>query len=431
MELEPGDILEGSEEKWEVLRFLGKGKCCSVFEARLEGEGLDNERRAALKFYKKEEKYTSAGMNEAQILQKIHSEDESSSYGRCFVVKLLDVFSCDGYLCLINPLLSCSLYHILTKGSWENGLPMYVVQKCCRDLAGGIEYLRQKHIVHGDIKPTNIMWDSKNEVFQFVDFGLSFTEGQQPAQQIQSPGFQAPEAQEWNKNVLKPVTEVPMCSSACDTWSMACVLFLLHTGQSLFQVDSHLSIICHACHQDHPVDCIHGKEVTNQLLQHSSQNKDVFSKNHLESMTDLLIKMVKCRPDDRITPSEILDHSFLSPQLTITNPSLVELLFLPTRVLLLTNMFENTSELNQSDEYEDFIDDIKEECSRFGVVKSVRIPCVEYGSTNTDLLGKVFVEFENTQDCEECQRCLTGRIFNQRTVITSFYPFKKYKDLVH
>lgn len=56
---------------------------------------------------------------------------------------------------------------------------MYVVQKCCRDLAGGLEYLRQKGIVHADIKPTNIMWDSENEVFQLVDFGLSFTEGKQ------------------------------------------------------------------------------------------------------------------------------------------------------------------------------------------------------------------------------------------------------------
>lgn len=90
MELEPGDILEGSEEKWDVLRFLGKGKCCSVFEARREGEGLCKERRAALKFYKKEDKYTSAGMNEAQILRKIHAEDDgSSSSGRDFIGNIL------------------------------------------------------------------------------------------------------------------------------------------------------------------------------------------------------------------------------------------------------------------------------------------------------------------------------------------------------
>jgi predicted Ser/Thr protein kinase len=89
MELEQGDFLEGSEEKWEVLRFLGKGKCCTVFETRREGqEHSCKERRAALKFYKKDDKYTSAGMNEAHMLQMIHSKGDSSSFGSLFIGKV-------------------------------------------------------------------------------------------------------------------------------------------------------------------------------------------------------------------------------------------------------------------------------------------------------------------------------------------------------
>jgi serine/threonine protein kinase len=94
-------------------------------------------------------------------------------------VTLLDVFHCDGHLCLLNPLLSCSLHYVLTKNGWTNSLPLYLVQKCCKDLSHGLEYLREKGIVHADIKPTNIMWNSESEVFQFVDFGLSFKDGKQ------------------------------------------------------------------------------------------------------------------------------------------------------------------------------------------------------------------------------------------------------------
>ncbi|KAK3754387.1 hypothetical protein QZH41_011171 [Actinostola sp. cb2023] len=240
MELEEGDVLEGSAERWGITRFLGQGKCCSVYEVCDQDDRM-NGRRAAVKVYKKDEKYASAGMNEAQLLQMLHikeKDDDQSTFGRLFIVSLLDVFHCEGHLCLLNASLSYSLHNIFTMhGCHGNGLPLYIVQACCKDLANGLEYLKKKHVIHADIKLTNIMWNSESEVFQFVDFGLSFIEGKQPPQQIQSPGYQAPEVQEWNKNIAtshKKVSLIPhyrwICAAVlvmCGAWLVYCFFSML------------------------------------------------------------------------------------------------------------------------------------------------------------------------------------------------------------
>lgn len=84
MELKEGDVLEGSTERWQVKRFLGQGKCCTVYEACCHGGGL-NGARAAVKIYKKEERYSSAGMNEATLLQMLHADEDAHCKGRLII----------------------------------------------------------------------------------------------------------------------------------------------------------------------------------------------------------------------------------------------------------------------------------------------------------------------------------------------------------
>lgn len=64
--------------------------------------------------------------------------------------------------------------------------------------------------------------------------------------------------------------------------------------------------------------------------------------------------------------------------------------------------------------------DVKEECAKFGAVKGFKFT----GDSNTGY--KVFVEFSNADDCSRAHSALTGRDFNGRTVITSFYPIDYY-----
>jgi len=96
----------------------------------------------------------------------------------------------------------------------------------------------------------------------------------------------------------------------------------------------------------------------------------------------------------------------------------------PTEVLCLLNMVM-PDELTDEEEYEDILEDIREECSKFGTVKSVEIPRPVPG-VEVPGCGKVFVEFYGVPDCQKAQHALTGRKFSNRVVVTSYFDPDRY-----
>ena len=97
---------------------------------------------------------------------------------------------------------------------------------------------------------------------------------------------------------------------------------------------------------------------------------------------------------------------------------------LPTEVLCLLNMVTE-EELRDEEEYEDILEDIREECSKYGEVRSLEIPrplpgvdvpgvgkvCavqVLFVITIT-MIVQVFVEFCSDGECQKAQHALSGR----------------------
>lgn len=77
--------------------------------------------------------------------------------------------------------------------------------------------------------------------------------------------------------------------------------------------------------------------------------------------------------------------------------------------------------------FADIVEDIREECSKYGVVRSLEIPRALPGM-NVSGVGKVYVEFADTADCQRAQAALTGRKFASRTVVTSYFDLEKYHN---
>jgi len=96
----------------------------------------------------------------------------------------------------------------------------------------------------------------------------------------------------------------------------------------------------------------------------------------------------------------------------------------PTEVLCLLNMVV-AEELADEEEYEDILEDIREECGKFGEVRSLEIPRPVPG-VEVPGLGKVFIEFGSQAECQKAQHALTGRKFSSRVVVTSYYDPDKY-----
>ena len=120
-------------------------------------------------------------------------------------------------------------------------------------------------------------------------------------------------------------------------------------------------------------------------------------------------------------------NSFVMPiQTTVAGIDLTQGAGPITEVLCLMNMVTE-DELVSDEDYEDILDDIREECSKYGAVRSIEIPRPVQGAVVPGL-GKVYVEFAETADCQRAQAALTGRKFANRTVVTSYYDLDKYHN---
>uniref|UniRef100_A0A8C7BCZ5 Splicing factor U2AF subunit n=1 Tax=Neovison vison TaxID=452646 RepID=A0A8C7BCZ5_NEOVI len=90
----------------------------------------------------------------------------------------------------------------------------------------------------------------------------------------------------------------------------------------------------------------------------------------------------------------------------------------PTEVLCLMNMVL-PEELLDDEEYEEIVEDVRDECSKYGLVKSIEIPRPVDG-VEVPGCGKIFVEFTSVFDCQKAMQGLTGRKFANRVVVTKY-----------
>lgn len=95
----------------------------------------------------------------------------------------------------------------------------------------GVNYLHSKNIVHWDIKPENILFNSKG-ILKLVDFGTSKFAGQWKMKNTYgTPYYVAPEvlSEEYDIN--------------CDVWSCGVILYILLSGVPPFNGPSEHDIL--------------------------------------------------------------------------------------------------------------------------------------------------------------------------------------------
>eukprot|EP00386_Alphamonas_edax_P000985 GDKI01002932.1.p1 GENE.GDKI01002932.1~~GDKI01002932.1.p1 ORF type:complete len:404 (+),score=149.83 GDKI01002932.1:154-1365(+) len=186
--------------------------------------------------------------------------------------------------------------------------PMMLVKLYTYQMCRGFGYLHSLGICHRDIKPQNLLVDTKQHVLKVCDFGSAkkLLPGEQSVSYICSRYYRAPE-------LMLGATEY---TCAIDIWSIGCVVGELILGRPLFPGETSV---------DQLVKIIQTMGTPNRDQMHAMNpnytefkfpdvkprpwNKVFPSHTPVEAF-DLMSKLLRYEPNERIKPYDALAHEF-------------------------------------------------------------------------------------------------------------------------
>ncbi len=162
-----------------------------------------------------------------------------------------------------------------------------------RQVVHGMKYLHQHKIIHGDIKPQNLLM-GEDGVLRIADFGISkmLTDGQKLENVSGTPAFMSPELCAGATSLTLEQLQL------ADVWAIAATMFMLRCGHPPFLAGSIINLY---------------NKIINDPL--------VFPFAIDPSLQDLLTHMLEKDPAKRYTLQEVIQHPWLrQPPTNFTRP---------------------------------------------------------------------------------------------------------------
>uniref|UniRef100_A0A3B4AHN2 Protein kinase domain-containing protein n=1 Tax=Periophthalmus magnuspinnatus TaxID=409849 RepID=A0A3B4AHN2_9GOBI len=230
----------------------------------------------AVKVLKKEGQYSLK--RELAMLHRVQQLDPE----KCHVVKFIDTFVWNDNTCMVFEMLDCSLIDFCKRRKKRPNLSE--IRVIAQQLLMAFEALGELGIVHTDLKPDNVMLvNCKNQPLKvkLIDFGVAHLKSEMKlGSSHQNIYYQAPEV-----SLGLPLTE------ALDMWSLGVVLVVLYLYQRPFSGSSPYNKL-------RTISCVVGGYYKDTLMAMGFLN--------------LLRKLLHVDFSKRITPSEALQHEFIT-----------------------------------------------------------------------------------------------------------------------
>mmetsp|Transcript_68942 Transcript_68942/g.202377 ORF Transcript_68942/g.202377 Transcript_68942/m.202377 type:complete len:313 (+) Transcript_68942:88-1026(+) len=213
------------EAQYEMLEkvLLGEGTYGKVYKARrnLTGESVAMKQ---MKLDAQEEGVPSTAIREIALLKELSHPN---------VVRLLDVFCKPNKLVLVFEFVENDLKKYMRAMSGR--LPPQTVRNFTYQLCRGVEFCHANRILHRDLKPQNLLIDSKLRL-KIADFGLAraFT--------VPVPKYTHEVVTVWYRPP-EILLGGALYSVPVDLWSIGCVMAEMATGAPLFAGDSEIDTI--------------------------------------------------------------------------------------------------------------------------------------------------------------------------------------------
>lgn len=235
------------------------------------------------------------------------------------IVQLLDVVHSDQRLYLVFEYLDKDLKklmddnndHIKSNGGPScSGLPENVVKSYLRQLLDGISYCHKHRILHRDLKPQNLLIDSRGNI-KLADFGLARAFSvpvRTYTHEVITLWYRAPEI------LLGSV----YYTSSVDNWSLGCIFAEMVTRRPLFPGDSEIDQLfrifrCMGTPTETIWPGVSRLPDFNPVFPRWEPQDihDVLSAPLGDGGHDLLLKLITYNPSKRWTAKQALEHPYL------------------------------------------------------------------------------------------------------------------------
>ncbi|KAH0785658.1 cyclin-dependent kinase 3 [Histomonas meleagridis] len=223
------------------------------------------------------------------------------------IIKLIEAFAVFPYNYIVLEYGGDDLYDILEEQK-RKPLPAPLVKSYMKQILEAVDYIHSKGIIHRDLKTSNILVNSKNEI-KIIDFGVSRPiEGEK----------NSPVCCTYQYTPIDILFGSSEYSEKFDIWSVGCIFGELLTGDILFNGQSQLDVISKALkilgtpkEDDWPE--MNQIEYFKNFVppQYDSTLRNVIP-NQPEEVYDLLQKMLNPSDSRRISAHDALLHPYFN-----------------------------------------------------------------------------------------------------------------------
>jgi serine/threonine-protein kinase len=143
------------------------------------------------------------------------------------IVRLLDTFSINDQQCMVMSLIGGESLATLMQRTPNHALPVEFAIRIFTDVLSALDYAHRNGILHRDVKPSNILLDSKHRAY-LADFGIAIAVGEA---RLTRAGVAVGTAEYMSPEQIRTPEHI---DHRTDVYSGGCVLYEMLTGRPPF-----------------------------------------------------------------------------------------------------------------------------------------------------------------------------------------------------